>query len=87
VQVRDAVAVHGALGAAQLEIQHLEAEVARVGLLFVRTLDERNERDATIERVRALLNGWQSSLVGNGYTDSNKFVSIADIRAALEPSS
>ena len=37
---------------------------------------------ATIERVKALISNWQG---GTGHTDNNRFVSIADLRAALEP--
>ena len=40
--------------------------------------------DATIGRVKALVSNWQG---GTGHTDSDKFVSIADLKTALkEPS-
>ena len=41
-----------------------------------------NERlKAALERVQALVDRWQG---GTGHLDTNKFVSVADIHAALE---
>jgi hypothetical protein len=65
------------------QTQRLTVEVERLSNLLHLTLDERNERDATIERVRALIDRWQG---GTGHSDGNKFVSIADLKAALGPS-
>jgi len=39
------------------------------------------ERDETIARVKALIDGWMG---GTGHTDNNKFVSIANLKAALK---
>ena len=40
-----------------------------------------NEARAALARVKALIDGWQG---GTGHTDSNRFVSVADIKAALK---
>lgn len=42
---------------------------------------ERDEALAALERIQALLDRWMG---GTGHLDTNKFVSVADIRAALQ---